>query len=574
MNEEVEIKAQSWLSESYDSETRAAVKKLMTENPEELFECFYTDLEFGTGGMRGKMGVGTNRVNTYTISMATQGLANYIKSVVPSKRWRVAIAYDCRNNSRLFAETVAEVLLGNDFQVFLHSELRPTPELSFAVRELNCISGIVITASHNPPEYNGYKVYWEDGAQIIAPHDAGIISEVRAINNPDELKRALNLDGVVMLGAEMDQKFTSAGRKQQLRPDLVKKHSDMKMVFTSLHGTGGQLIPDQLRDMGFTEVHEVEEQAMPNGDFPTVVSPNPEEKPAMKMALDLAQEIAAEMVMGTDPDADRIGIGVRNEQDELVLLNGNETGALLVYYYLANLTESQTIPASPFIAKTIVSSDLIVAIGKHFGVPVYNTLTGFKYIAALIREKEGKEKFILGGEESYGYMCGDFVRDKDAVTAAIMICEMAAWAKETYGSVYSFLKFIHKTCGLYVESLISVKKEGSTGKKEIALMMDQFRNSPPTSLGGHDLEYIDDVLAGTRTSINGSVEKLDLPASNVLQFRLKNGSLVTARPSGTEPKIKFYFSACSKLEEGVSYEHQKQDLMEEINILAKDLLDS
>ncbi|MGB0424431.1 MAG: phospho-sugar mutase, partial [Flavobacteriales bacterium] len=481
--------------------------------------------------------------------------------------------YDSRNNSRLFAETAAKVLLGNEFEVFLFSELRPTPELSFAVRELNCVSGIVITASHNPPEYNGYKVYWEDGAQIIAPHDSGIISQVRSISNPSEVSMSENLDGVVMLGFEMDKKFTAEARKQQLRSDLVKKHADMKIVFTSLHGTGGQLVPGQLREMGFSEVHEVVEQAMPNGDFPTVESPNPEEKSAMKMALELADKIDAELVMGTDPDADRVGIGVRNHQGELILLNGNETGALLVYYYLKNLTESKQMPNAPFIAKTIVSSDLISAIGKRFEVPVYNTLTGFKYIAALIRAKEGKEKFIVGGEESYGYMCGDFVRDKDAVTAAIMICEMAAWAKETHGSVYAFLEAIHKECGLYLESLISVKKDGSAGKKEIAAMMDQFRKTPPASLGGVQLEYMDDVNSGERIMSNGAKEKLDLPVSNVIQFRLKNGSLVTARPSGTEPKIKFYFSVCTEYNDKLSYEDQKQELLDQINALSKELLD-
>ena len=573
MNTEVAKKVEAWLSDSYDSDTIKAIEDLIANDSEELYESFYTDLEFGTGGMRGKMGVGTNRVNVYTIGMATQGLANYIKSEIPKDRWRVVIAYDSRNNSRLFAETAAKVLLGNDFEVFLHSELRPTPQLSFAVRELNCVSGIVITASHNPPEYNGYKVYWEDGAQIIAPHDEGIISQVRLIESPTEVQKADDLDGVVMLGKEMDEKFTAAGRKQQLRPDVVSKHSDMKIVFTSLHGTGGQLVPDQLRDMGFTEVHEVVEQAMPNGDFPTVESPNPEEQSAMKMALDLANTIGADLVMGTDPDADRVGIGVRNSEGKLILLNGNETGALLVYYYLKNLTDEGKMPKSPFIAKTIVSSDLISAIGKRFDVPVYNTLTGFKYIAALIREKENQEQFIVGGEESYGYMCGDFVRDKDAVTAAIMICEMAAWAKETHGSVYAFLQAIHVECGMYMESLISVKKEGSAGKKEIVAMMDQFRISPPTTLGGVELKFMDDVNTGTRIFKDGSKEKLNLPSSNVIQFRLENGSIVTARPSGTEPKIKFYFSVClidCAIDE---YDSQKALLHEQINSLSKELLD-
>lgn len=569
MNTEILNKAKEWTTAAYDETTRKLVSDLIVNDHEGLYESFYQDLEFGTGGLRGIMGVGTNRINEYTISMASQGLANYIKEHVEESRWKVAIAHDSRNNSRLFAEVTARVFLENGFQVFLFKDLRPTPQLSFAVRHHGCVAGVVVTASHNPPEYNGYKVYWEDGAQVVSPQDQGIIAEVRKVTSPAAVKIASHLDGVHLMGKEMDEAFVSAAKSTLIRKDLDL--SPLKMVFTSLHGTGGQLIPDALRAMGVNQLIEVPEQAMPNGDFPTVVSPNPEEESAMKMALELADREEAEMVLGTDPDADRIGIGVRNPAGEMILLNGNETGSLLVHYCLSALESEGTMPAQPYVAKTIVTTDLIANIAKAHKIPCYQTLTGFKYIAAVIREHEGKANFIVGGEESYGYMRSEFVRDKDAITAALMIAEMATWAKQEHGSVYAYLQWIHENYGHFREHLVSVKKEGSKGKAAIQAMMQEYRSTPPEALGGIDVAYMDDYSTSLRRFRDGRTENIDFEKSNVLQFRLEDGSLVTARPSGTEPKIKFYFSVRADGEGG--YESQKTVAKSKIAALQKDLID-
>ena len=465
--EDILLRAKQWTLAPFDSSTQNQTLALIKEDAPELLDCFYTDLEFGTGGMRGKMGLGPNRINEYTISMASQGLANYTKQEVPPSEWRVAIAFDSRNRSQEFAETTAKVFLANGFEVFLFEALRPTPMLSFAVRELKCTTGVVITASHNPPEYNGYKVYWNDGAQIVHPQDKAIIAEVRKVLSPKQVNLASSLDEIHYLGKAMDEAFLKESKAQLLSPEVVQKQKDMRLVFTALHGTGGVLIPNALRSMGFEAVFEVEEQAVPNGNFPTVASPNPEESSAMEMALKLAEEKNADLVLGTDPDADRVGIAIRNASKQLVLLNGNETGALLMYYVLYRQKELGQLPHNAFVAKTVVTSELFRQIGEHFKVGVEETLTGFKNIAAVIRALEGRAKFIVGGEESYGYMLGDFVRDKDAVTSALLIVEMAAWAKENYGSLYEMQKHQHKPFGVWQERLIRSKKKDLTANKQL-----------------------------------------------------------------------------------------------------------
>ncbi len=568
MNTEILNKAKEWTTDAYDDKTRKLVSDLIENDHEELYESFYQDLEFGTGGLRGVMGVGTNRINEYTISMASQGLVNYIKEYIEESRWKIAIAHDSRNNSRLYAEVTARVFQENDFQVYLFEDLRPTPQLSFAVRYHGCIAGVVVTASHNPPEYNGYKVYWEDGAQVVSPQDQGIIAEVRKVTSPSAVQITPDLDGIHLMGKEMDDAFLEAAKSTLIRKSL--DFSPLKMVFTSLHGTGGQLIPDALRSMGVNQLIEVQEQAMPNGDFPTVASPNPEEESAMKMALELAEKEGYEMVLGTDPDADRIGIGVRNTEGDLVLLNGNETGALLVHYCLSALESEGSMPKNPYVAKTIVTTDLIANIAKTHNIPCYQTLTGFKYIAAVIREQEGCGHFIVGGEESYGYMRSEFVRDKDAVTASLMIAEMATWARQEHGSVYAYLQWIHERYGHFKEHLVSVKKEGSKGKAAIQAMMQTYRSTPPNSLGGINVAYMDDYYTSIRRFRDGTNEEIKFEKSNVIQFRLEDGSLVTARPSGTEPKIKFYFSV--QVEGEGDYDLQKAAAKLKIGDLKKDLV--
>ena len=570
--EDILLRAKQWTLAPFDSSTQKKTLALINEDSPEFLDCFYTDLEFGTGGMRGKMGLGPNRINEYTISMASQGLANYTKQEVPQSEWRVAIAFDSRNRSQEFAETTAKVFLANGFEVFLFEALRPTPMLSFAVRELKCSTGVVITASHNPPEYNGYKVYWNDGAQIVHPQDKAIIAEVRKVLSPEQVNIASRLDGVHYLGKEMDEAFLQESKGQLLSPEVVQKHKDMRLVFTALHGTGGVLIPDAFRSMGFEAVFEVEEQAAPDGDFPSVVSPNPEESSAMEMALNLAEEKNADLVLGTDPDADRVGIAVRNSEHEMLLLNGNETGALLMYYVLYRQKELGQLPSNAFVAKTVVTSELFRQIGEHFEVGVEETLTGFKNIAANIRALEGRAKFIVGGEESYGYMLGDFVRDKDAVTSALLIVEMAAWAKENYGSVYDLLKHLHERFGVWQERLVSLKKDGIEGKQLIAEMMENFRKNPPSTLGGIQVEAIDDLRSSERLFLDGRRAPLSMEKSNVVQFRLAGGGIVTARPSGTEPKIKFYFSLRNEFNPAEDYELQRKNLNELIDKMEADFL--
>ncbi|MFZ6051852.1 phospho-sugar mutase [Halocola ammonii] len=566
----IEEKAKSWLAPGFDENTRKSVQQLIDSNPEELTECFYTNLEFGTGGMRGLMGVGTNRVNKYTIGMATQGLANYLKESFEGEI-SVAIAYDCRNNSDFFAKTTADVFSANGIKVFLFDELRPTPELSFAIRHLGCKSGVVVTASHNPKEYNGYKVYWEDGAQIVAPHDKNIIKRVMQITSIDEVKFDGNPDLIEKIGSEIDEEYLNKVSELSLSPKDIADQKDLKIVYTALHGTGVKLVPAILKKVGFENVSTVAAQNQTSGDFPTVVSPNPEEEAAMKMSLEQAEKEGAEILLGTDPDSDRVGVGVRTPEGDYTLLNGNETATLLVYYQLLRWREQGRINGRQFVAKTVVTTELIDNIASSFGAKVYDTLTGFKHIAAKIRELEGRETFVTGGEESYGYLSGDFVRDKDAVSSAMMICEIAAWAKNQGKSLIEILEEIHRKFGFYREALISVVKKGKAGKEEIAEMMRTFRTNPPQELGGSKVIRINDILDGTSVDLEtGHKNKIALPQSNVLQFYTEDGSKVTARPSGTEPKIKFYFSVNQKLKPTDNYKEVKDKLNQKLETLKKD----
>ncbi len=538
-------KADKWLkSEKVDAETKSAIEEMISAADDSLLtECFYKDLEFGTGGLRGIMGVGSNRMNKYTIGMATQGLANYLKKTFKDQPIKVAIAHDSRNNSRFFAETTAEVFSGNDIEVFLFEELRPTPQLSFAIRQLGCQSGVVVTASHNPKEYNGYKAYWEDGAQIIPPHDKNVIDEVGAITSIDEVIFEAKPELIKPIGKAIDDDYLNMIASLSLSPEAIATHKDLKIVFSSIHGTGITLVPPILNKMGFENVHVVAEQAEADGNFPTVVYPNPEEAEALSIALAQAKDLDADLVMATDPDSDRVGIAVKNNTGEFQLLNGNQTGSLLIYYLLRKWKENGKIDGKQYVVKTIVTTDLIVKIADSFGVNSYETLTGFKYIAALIRELEGKEKFIGGGEESYGYLIGDEVRDKDAIASCAMIAEMTAWAKSEGKSLFDLLVDLAKEYGLYVESLKSVTKKGKSGAEEIKAMMETFRSNPPAELGGQKVTVLKDYSTGiSKDLINGNETTMNFPKSNVLQFITENGGKISVRPSGTEPKIKFYFS--------------------------------
>ena len=572
MSAEVITKATKWLSESFDLETRAEVKRLMDADPNMLVECFYTDLEFGTGGMRGKMGVGTNRINKYTIGQATQGLANYMKKQFPGATdMSAVIAHDSRNNSPFFSQVCADVLSANGIKAYLFSDLRPTPELSFAVRELGCNAGIVITASHNPKEYNGYKVYWDDGAQIIAPHDTGIISEVRAIESVEEVNFSANSDLIETLDDTIDRKYLAKVQSLSVY-GFKEEKKKLKIVFTSLHGTGITMVPQVLKNAGFENVILEETQAIPSGDFPSVESPNPEERSALRMAMELAEKEDGDLVLGTDPDADRVGMVARNSSGELTLINGNQACALIVYYRLEQMKTAGTIPANGFIAKTVVTSDLISNMAKAYGVKLYETLTGFKWIASVIREQEGKEIFLGGGEESYGYLVGDFVRDKDAVISSLVLSECAAWAASKGKTLIDILDEIYLKFGHFRERLISVVREGKSGKEEIQAMMDGFRTNPPTVLMESKVVSITDILNGTVTDkVTGSSKVLGLPSSNVMQFTLENGLKFTARPSGTEPKIKFYFSVNLKASSNEEIRKQEGQMNEMIAEVVKEL---
>jgi len=553
--------AKEWLSESYDIITQNEVQSLISKGGEELIESFYKDLDFGTGGMRGIMGVGPNRINKYTIGKATQGLANTLIEMYPGEKIAVAIAYDCRNKSDFLAQTAAEVLSANGITVHLFEALRPTPELSFAVRELHCKSGIVITASHNPKEYNGYKVYGNDGCQIVSPFDVQLINKVRSLSI-NEVNFKANKALILPLGEEMDELYVNRLKTLSLSPKSIIEHNDLPIVFTGIHGTGSVMVPKALKAFGFNNVHTVASQDIIDGNFPTVKSPNPEEPAALALAIALAKEKGAELVMGTDPDADRVGIAIPNESGEFVLLNGNQTGSLLVNYLLIRWKELGKITGKEFIAKTIVTTDLMDVIAVANGVKVYNTLTGFKHIGAIIRALEGKEKFIGGGEESYGYLAGDFVRDKDAVMSCALIAEMVAWAKSKGKNLFDLMQEMYIEHGFYLEDLISITKKGRHGAAEIATMLEDLRaNSPKTIVGEEVVSFIDYL----------DTEKTGLPKSNVLQFITNKGTKLTARPSGTEPKIKFYFSVNEKLNSKKDYELIKNKLNKKIENIQTDL---
>lgn len=570
----------AWTEGPYDEITRAEVKQLIDADGEELVESFYTDLEFGTGGLRGLMGPGTNRMNRYTVAQATQGLAQYILKA-KAHGARVAIAHDSRNGSPMFARVAAEVLAGNGIEVHLFPALRPTPQLSFTVRHLECTSGIVITASHNPKEYNGYKVYWNDGGQIVPPHDHGIIEEVRGVMGPEAVKWGKDSDSqrrINLTGSAVDDAYLKTVTDLRMDTDLIENGSDLPVVFTPLHGTGSVSVIPALSRAGFRSVHIVESQREPDGNFPTVHSPNPEEGAALSAAIELAREVNAQLVLGTDPDADRVGIAVpdANAEGGWRLLNGNETGALLVDYVVNGRAANGTLqPGFDFVAKTIVTSDLMSEIGKAAGLDVHETLTGFKWIAAAIREQEGKGRFVVGGEESYGYMIGDAVRDKDAVAAACLICEMAHAAQREGLDMLGRLERIHRTHGAFREALVAQTKQGRAGKEEIAQQMESFRSNPPAELGGESVVELRDYKSQTSTNLtNGTTQSIDLPSSNVIQMITANGSIVTARPSGTEPKIKFYFSvrmAKSTLAAASSYDDAMRDLDDQIQSLKEAL---
>ncbi|HLO46175.1 MAG TPA: phospho-sugar mutase [Leadbetterella sp.] len=568
----------TWLKGKYDQDVKDQIQGLIdNENTTQLTDSFYKNLEFGTGGMRGELGVGSNRMNKYTVGVATQGLANYLNKVFVGQDIKVAIAYDSRNYSPEFGQIAADILSANGITVYLYKELRPTPQLSFTVRELGCQSGIVITASHNPREYNGYKVYWVDGSQVVSPHDKNIVTEVNAITNVKDIKFKGVKKRIKMIGEVLDKKYLKAVKSIAVSPRIIKKQKDLKIVFSSIHGTGITMVPPALAQLGFENVTIVQEQATPNGNFPTVVYPNPEEKEAMSLALKKAQEIDADLVIATDPDADRVGMGVKNPDGEWQLLNGNQAASLIIFYLLKAWKSAGKLTGNEFVCKTIVTTDLIDAMAEKAGVKCYNTLTGFKYIAQVIRELEGKQTFIGGGEESYGYLIGDKVRDKDAIASCAMIAELTAYAKHKGISLFDFLADMYKTFGFYYEGLISVTKKGKTGAEEIQQMMTDFRNNPPKTLAGSKVIRMDDLGQLKRTNLStGEVSviesgKMGMEASNVLQFFTADGTKFTCRPSGTEPKIKFYIGVKDKLKSKEDFNATLEKLILKVTKIGEEL---
>jgi phosphoglucomutase len=564
MDHIVQEKANLWLQGEYDEVTKEAIRQLLAHNQKELEDSFYRNLEFGTGGLRGLMGVGTNRMNKYTVGMATQGFANYLKQVF-SGDIRVAIAHDSRNNSRFFAETTAQVFAANGIYVYLFEDLRPTPELSFAIRELGCQGGVVCTASHNPKEYNGYKAYWNDGSQLVAPHDKNVIKEVEKIEGVSQVKWSGGEHLISTLGKEMDERYTQMVKSLSVYPEIVARYRDLKIVYTPIHGSGIRLVPKVLKEFGFTNIHLVKEQEEPNGNFPTVAYPNPEESEAMQLGLNLAQQIDADILCGTDPDADRLAIGVKDTPGNWVLLNGNQTAVLAFNYLLEARKEKGIAKPNDMVITTIVTSPLIDVVAKENGVSCYRVLTGFKWIADLIREKELSENYIIGGEESFGLMIGDKIRDKDGVSAVALLCEMAAYEKSKGRSLYQKLIDLSVHHGFYLEELLSITRKGKEGQQEIAAMMNGFRTNPPTTIAGSAVIQVLDYEAQVGKDLtNGQSWSLTLPRSNVLQFVLADSSVISARPSGTEPKIKFYFSVRENLKEASQFEEIKMQLQQRI----------
>ena len=574
LEQQVLAKAQKWLDGNYDAETKKQVKYLMDNDMKELVESFYKDLEFGTGGLRGVMGVGTNRMNIYTVGAATQGLSNYLKRNFAGEEIRVVVGHDSRNNSRMFAERVADIFASNGFTVFLFDALRPTPELSFAIRELKCQSGVVVTASHNPKEYNGYKAYWSDGSQVTAPHDKNIIDEVEKITEVDQVLTGRNPQNIHALGKDFDELYLNKIYELSLSSESVKRFHDMKIVYSPMHGAGVRLVPESLKRFGFTNVQMVPEQAVIDGNFPTVESPNPEERKTMSMAIDLAKKVKADLVLATDPDSDRIGVALPDENGEYVLLNGNQTLVLLMTYQLTRWAELGRLNGHQYVIKTIVTTEMVDAVADYFKVKCYECLTGFKYIAKIIRGHEGTDmQYIGGGEESFGYLAGDYVRDKDGVSACSLAAEAAAWAMDTMGlTLYEWLQQLYVKYGFYREGLVSVVRKGKEGAELIQKMMVDFRTNPPKTICGSPVVKVNDFLSLEQTDLRtGARTPIEQDSSNVLQWFTEDGTIVSVRPSGTEPKIKFYFGVKAPLASVDDYEKVLAELDAKIEAIKKDL---
>jgi len=571
--EAVKLRAAEWLTDVYDEATKSEVRRMLNnEDPTELIDSFYRDLEFGTGGLRGIMGAGTNRMNIYTVGAATQGLSNYLKKCFAGQEVKVAIGHDCRNNSRLFSETSAGIFAANGIKVYLFEDLRPTPELSFAIRELGCQSGIILTASHNPKEYNGYKAYWNDGSQIVEPHDVNIIEEVLKVKAAD-IKFKGDKSLITIMGADMDNLFLEKVKSVSISPEVVEKQKDLKIVYTPIHGTGVRLIPAALRKFGFTNVINVPEQDVVSGDFPTVVSPNPEETAALEMAIAKAVETDADVVLASDPDADRIGVAVKNDKGKFVILNGNQTALVFIYYIISKSKESGKLKGNEFIVKTIVTTELIAEIARRNNVDYYDVFTGFKYIAEVIRDLEGQKVYIGGGEESFGFMPADFVRDKDAVSSCALMAEIAAWAKDQGKSLYELLLDIYLEYGYSREKMKYIVRKGKTGAEEIQQMMVNFRTNPPKVLGGSKLKIVKDYeTLIAKNLLSREESKIDQKTtSNVLQFFTEDGTKISVRPSGTEPKIKFYFEVAGKFTKRADYDAVEKLADEKIEAIMKEL---
>jgi len=572
MDAAIQQNIDKWLDGNFDEEVKKQIRDLQKNNPDDLADAFYRTLEFGTGGLRGIMGVGINRMNKYTVGMATQGYANYLKKSFPNEEIKVAIAHDSRNNSRFFAETAANVFAANGIKVFLFDDLRPTPELSFTIRQLKCQGGVVCTASHNPKEYNGYKAYWNDGGQLVPPHDKNVITEVEKIHDVNEVKWTGNENNISIIGKDIDNAYLKMVKGLSVYPEIISKQKNLKIVYTPIHGSGIKLVPDALKEFGFENVHIVEEQAKPDGNFPTVDYPNPEERATMSIGLQKAKELDADILCGTDPDADRIGIGIKDTKGNWVLMNGNQTAVLAFNYMIESRKEKGIAQTTDMVVKTIVTTNLIDVIAERNGVRCYNVLTGFKWIAELIKEKEGQENYVIGGEESYGLMIGSQIRDKDAVSAVCILCEMAAYEKNKGRSLYEKLLDLYLQYGYYQEDLISITKKGMNGQQEIAQMMESFRNNPPKVLAGSKVIELLDYQKQSKTNLRtGQSVVINLPKSNVLQFVTEDGSKISARPSGTEPKIKFYFSVNTRLESIDRFEETQKKTREKIQSIISEM---
>ena len=571
---QVRENAQEWLSETYDEETREEVQRMLdSDDPTRLIDSFYKNLEFGTGGLRGLMGVGTNRVNKYTIGAANQGLCNYLKkNFADLPQIKVAIGHDNRNNSRTFAESSAKVFAANGIKAYLFEDLRPTPELSFAIRELGCQSGIILTASHNPKEYNGYKAYWDDGSQIVAPHDVNIVNEVSEVKVED-----IKFDGpddlIEIMGGEMDEKFLEMVKTVSISPDVVERHKNMKIVYTPIHGTTVKLVPAALRRFGFTNIINVPEQDVVDGDFPTVVSPNPEDEAAMEMAIKKGYEVDADIIMASDPDGDRLAVAVKNDEGKFIIINGNQTALIFIYYIITKMKEAGKMQGNEYVVKTIVSTELIAEIARKNKIGYYDVYTGFKFIAEVIRDQEGKQKFIGGGEESFGFLPADFVRDKDAVSSCALMAEIAAWAIDNEKTLFELLQDIYLEYGYSKEKTISVMRPGKKGADEIQQMMSDFRNNPPQELGGSQMEWVKDYSTlVAKNLITGEEKKIDQKVtSNVLQFFTQRGTKISVRPSGTEPKIKFYFEVKDELKSRAEFDEAEKTADAKIETIIEEL---